>query len=458
LNPLGVTLKQNSKIRAFHQSCAGIGAIAAILLLASCTPKQQTVRCNPPAADSKNSQGITKTSDIQLSLLIDGTPSMEGYVKNSNSNYLKTFQLLDSASSTGWSSNQTNITYFRFGSKKQTINRETFLRAQLPGFYQGGAEFNVSRIDTVLTPPKANTLNIIVTDLYQKDADVQLVQNILKKEYLEAGYAIGVLAIKSEFNGTIYDVGLSGQSFAYSTAGKAATAFHPFYVMVLGSYGNVQHFFEQLNRSGLTSVPHQFMIFYPQLVAKAGVLNPEILKKDLPKGINPTKSLNDGRVVLRREAQDPVQFFSIDKSLNQPIANQIAYEPLPNVLPVQSGAIALNTTSQQFQSKTKGFQAFQTEAVTLSDWKIEPKTIRFQTLIQAAKLDKGIYQIIFDALPLELQEPNWWSLWNANEGSLDGSKTNNLLSFLRGLRLSTTELVKQQKTAIARICYGIQRK
>jgi hypothetical protein len=458
LNPLGVILKQYSKTLTFSKSCAGIGAIAAILLLASCTPNQQTIRCQPPATDPKNNQGITKTNDIQLSLLIDGTPSMEGYVKNQNSQYLKTLQLLDSASSTGWSGNQTNVTYFRFGSTKQTINRETFLRAQLPGFYQGGADFNVSRIDTVLSPPKANTLNVIVTDLYQKDADVQLVQNILKKEYLEAGYAIGVLAIKSEFNGTIYDVGLSGQSFAYSTTGKAATTFHPFYVMVLGSYGNVQHFFEQLSRSGLTSVPYQMIIFYPQLVAKAGVLTSEMLKKDLPKGINPTKSLNDGRVVLRKEAQDPVQFFAIDKSLNQPISNQIAYEPLPHVLPAASGEIALNVTSQKFQSKTKGFQPFQTEAVTLSNWKVEPKNIQFQTLIQPAKLDKGIYQFTFDVLPLELQEPNWWSTWTANEGSLDGSKTNNLLSFLRGLRLSTTELVKQQKTAIARLCYGIQRK
>jgi hypothetical protein len=432
--------------------------IAIAFLVTACAPNQQTISCKSPDIDPQIRQSLSKTDGIQLSLLIDGTPSMEGYVTTPNSQYLRTLQLLDSASSTGWNSSTTKVTYSKFGTKKQVINRDAFLRAQLPEFYKGGAEFNVSRIDAVLSPPKTDSLDVVVTDLYQKDADVQLVQNLLKQNYLEAGYAIGILAIKSEFSGTVYDVGLSGKSFTYSSAGKAANAFHPFYVILLGTYGNVQHFFEQMNRSGLNAAQQQFMIFYPHLVANHGFLSTDISKKGLPKGINLTKSLNDGRVVLRGTSGSPVQLFSITPSVDQPILNTISYEPLPHVLTVQSDAIALNTSSQKFQSKTKDFQPITTDAVKLSNWKVEPKTIQFQTMIQPTKLEKGIYQFTFDALPLELKEPSWWEVWNANEGSLDGSKTNNLLPFLRGLRLNTTELMKQDKSTIARICYGIQRK
>jgi hypothetical protein len=434
-------------------------AIASVFLLTACGPEQQTISCAPPAEAQSNS--LTQTDGVKLSVLIDGTPSMQGYVNNlPNSRYAQTLKLIDSAASTGWTSANSAVKYYRFGTQKQVIDRETYLRSQLPVFYQGGADFSVSRIDTVLDKPAPDRLDVVVTDLYQKDADVQIVQNQLKDRYLEQGYGVGILAIKSEFNGTIYDVGLSGQQFSYSTVGKAPAQFHPFYVMILGSYGNIQHYYEQLQKNGLGDVEHQFLVFYPQPVRQVAVLDANAAIQKLPKAIQQPKALNDGKVVVQKKsAADPVQFFTLPrKTVAEPFETKVSYAPLPHTLPIQPSAIALTTIAERYQTRAKGFQPVQTtDGFQLRDWQVTDSTLQFKTQFQTDKLEKGIYRFSFDASPTELSEPAWWKTWTATEGSLEGAKTNNLLPFLRGLRLSTTAQMKQQKVAIARLCYGLQK-
>jgi hypothetical protein len=439
---------------------AGLGAIATVFLLSACGPQQQQVSCESPVPKAAT-VSLNPSAAIQLSVLIDGTPSMEGYVNGlPDSRYNKTLQLIDSASSTGWNRAGTSIKYYRFGTQKQSIDRETYLRAQLPAFYQGGANFSVSRIDAALSEPSPDGLSAIVTDLYQKDADVRLVQNQLAQRYLEKGYAIGVLAVKSEFKGTIYDVGLTSQSFTYSTVSQSSQSFHPFYVILLGSYGNINRFFEQLKRNGLSDVEHQFEIFYPQPIQQPAMLDPNGIKGNSRKDLIQPKALNDGQVVIRKKnAQEPVQFFVMSsKTQPTPLPVEVPYKPLDNVLPLEPTAIALKVTAEEYQKQSKSFQPINNQGIQLSDWKVEPQAIQFQSKFQTDALDKGIYRFTFDASPSDLAEPDWWAAWNASEGNLNGGKTNNLLPFLRGLRLSTVELMKQQNPVMARLCYAIQKK
>jgi hypothetical protein len=436
----------------------GLSAISVVFLLTACGPDRQTISCAPPTEAPPN--GLTPTDGIQLSVLIDGTPSMQGYVNNlPSSRYAQTLKLIDSASSTGWTGAKSAVKYYRFGTQKQVIDRETYLRSQLPAFYQGGADFSVSRIDTVLDKPSPDRLDVLVTDLYQKDADVQIVQNQLKDRYLEQGYGVGILAIKSEFNGTIYDVGLSGQQFGYSTAGKAPPLFHPFYVMILGSYGNIQHYYEQLQKNGLGDVDHRFVVFYPQPVRQVSVLDSRAILQKLPNNLQQPKVLNDGKVVLQKKsAVAPVQFFALTrKTAAEPFETKVVYSPLPHTLPIQPSAISLTTVAERYQNKAKGFQSVQTDGFQLSDWQAEDSSLQFKGRFQPDKLEKGIYRFTFEASPTELGEPAWWKTWTAMEGSLEGAKTNNLLPFLRGLRLSTTAQMKQQKVAIARLCYALHK-
>ena len=433
------------------------GAIALSSILIGCSPSQKPISCSPPAISTEAAARLQQTPSIQLSLLLDGTPSMQGYVNDlPDSRYGKTLRFIDSATSTGWNSATTK--YYRFGTKKQPIDRDTFLKAQLPAFYQGGDNFSTSNIDAALVEPAENQLSLVVTDLYQKDADVRLVQNLLAQRYLSKGYAVGILAVKSEFKGTVYDVGISNQNFEYATPGKSAKAFHPFYVILLGSYGNINHFFDQLQRNGLSAVEHEFVIFSPQPIEQATTLSEA--KVTPRKDILQPKALNDSHVLVRKEKPtDPVQFLVVTKKTeNQFIDVELPYRGLKGVLALDGEAIALKPTIEKYQSQSKGFQPITTQGFQLTDWRVNNQTLRFKTKIQADQLENGIYRFNFDATPTDFTEPDWWNNWNATEGNLDGSKTNNLLPFLRGLRLRTAELMKQQKPVIARLCYAVQKK
>ncbi len=432
------------------------------LLLTACAPPQQkTFSCDPPATPAAIKQELRKTEAIKLSVLIDGTPSMQGYVNSPSSRYAKTLQHIDSASSISWPDSQRTVKYYRFGTEKTALDRAAYIRAKLPEFYRGGPTLNVSRIDAILEPPSPDSLSVIVTDLYQKDADVRLVQNKLKSQFLEQNAAVGVVAVKSEFKGTVYDVGLTGQTFTYSTEAQKAERFHPFYVMLLGSYGNIQHFYDQMQASGMTQVDHEFVIFSPQVTEQPAMLTPEVQTRELPKTIRQPTALKDGPLSLRKKNKaDPVQFLLLTRKTEATtVDHRLPYKPLPYVLPIKSGAIALSQSLEKYQGKSQGFQKISnTSFLQLTDWETTADSLQFKARFQPDKAEKGIYQLQVDAKPAELAEPDWWQQWNAEDGNLDGSKTNNLLPFLRGLRLSTTAIMKQQLPIMARLCFGLQKK
>ena len=88
-----------------HQKKALVrcGAIAAVALLFGCSPQSQTISCQPPQSSPELAEKLKQTPSLQLSVLLDGTLSMQGFVNSQpDSRYRQTLRLIDSASSTGW--------------------------------------------------------------------------------------------------------------------------------------------------------------------------------------------------------------------------------------------------------------------------------------------------------------------------------------------------------------------
>lgn len=440
-----------------------MAAITTTFLLNACGPDQQLLSCDLSTGENNSVLAANQKSEaIKISVLVDGTLSMQGYVNGlTNSQYIKTLKLIDSVSSTNWIKSKSDVKYYRFGTKKNLISRETYLRAQLPQFYGNGTNLEVSRIDTAMPSASQDHLSIVLTDLYQKDADVTRVRNELNQSYLRKGYAVGILAIKSEFNGMIYDVGVKSQKLSYTTKDKSSDKQHPFYIMLLGSYPNVSYFFNQLKQHGSDLIKNdQFVIFYPQPVHQTSFLNSNIDSHELPKNLRHAKALNDGNVLVKVKEKQPVELFIVNNRLGeQNIRYELPYHLLPNTLSVSSAGVSINTKPEKYNNKSNNFEAVDTEGFQLSNWKVTAgKETNFLVNLQPKDMEKGIYRFTTNVYPLELKEPAWWSSWSSNEDSMDGSKTNNLLSFLRDLKLSTTELMKAEKPTIAHLCYAIQKK
>jgi hypothetical protein len=446
-----------------RENCLSLGWVAiALLFLPGCAPAQQTVSCDPPRSSENPILAIgPKTDAVKISISIDGTPSMQGFVNSlPSSAYLRTLQLIDSVSSTAWVGAPSQIKYYRFGTTRQALDRATYRRAQLPEFYGASAEMGVSNINLAINPPQKETLEVIITDLYQKNADISLVQNQLNQSYLQKGYAVGVLGIKSEFKGTIYDVGIRGQKFQYSTAGLDANQFHPFYVVLLGSYGNINHFFEQLQKNDPELIQKaEFSIFYPQPVSQVAFLESPTAPKQLPKNYKRSKALNDGSVLIKVKNDQPVELLTLNKGA-QPstLEYRLPYYPLSHLPILDASQINLQITTEKLTPKSKSFQAIKSKVMAWENWRIDPKLIQFSAKINPPDLDPGIYRTVVNVHPTDFILPDWWQNWSSREGNLDGSRTHNLLPFLKDLQSSTTALMTAHKPTIAHLCYVLQKK
>ena len=117
-------------------------------------------------------------------------------------------------------------------------------------------------------------MNVIITDLYQKDSDITKVNLEIKNNYLNSnlvdkGYAVGVMAIKSEFQGTVYTELSSTSQFSYNTQGKKPLQYHPFYVIFLGKYSDIDTYFTKLIKNGGELLQDsKLVIFSPRSILK----------------------------------------------------------------------------------------------------------------------------------------------------------------------------------------------
>lgn len=455
-----------------NKAIYAVGITILSLTLTGCI-KQDNWECSLPTNGELQHQASTSGSITPI-VQIDGTPSMQGFVNIPDSRYIRTLRLLDMATTTAFSQSQPPR-YYRFGLNRTRLSGETSTRiAQSPGFYDGSSEsFLDARIDKAVEPidnTPVNEVYIVVTDLYQQEGEMTAVLNSLKTNYLDKGYAVGILGVRSEFDGIVYDVGLTNEYSDYTTTPNKPETFHPFYVMVLGTYENVASYFDRLKQAsqsdGLNFSDDQFVIFYHRLVEQPSLLNIEsdILGSNLA-GIERQVTINDGNVMLlvpNERNIERLMFKNTDSAeQSQGIQYEFAYNPLPYVLSVSPDfqlkfAGTFNNDSPDFEDIDRNAVA---EFMQASNWNIQENTIDFSMLFNSPKMETGVYKITVDVVPTSITGRNWWPKWNlAEKDQFDGSKTYNLLPFLEQLQAITFQKISESPDGkIAKLCYVLHK-
>jgi hypothetical protein len=411
---------------------------------------------------------------------------MEGYVNQGNTRYKQTLKLLDDT----FSLSDGELKYNRLGLNTKQIQRSQFIQdAREPKFYSGNNDYplqSVSQIDKAIKPGNDNQMNVIVTDLYQKDSDVTLVNRVIRNNYLNSnllnkGYAVGVIAIKSEFQGTVYTEVSNSSQFSYNTQGKKPNQYHPFYVIFLGKYSDIDYYFNKLNQEGEEVIKDsQLVIFSPQNILTKTLHFPTknspqtaVIKDKSSKTYQDYRrySFNNRRIRIEGEGY-PLELLQVGIRDTDKIS--IDYQ-LPASYSKYS--LPLKTTSIETKIRTKDaityLLDFQNNTdnntdthnkIKLGEFKLdeEGQKFKFTTIIQPENIEPNkIHVITADLIATELQEPDWWEEWSSNESNItDGSKTYNLITFLRGLKRITTDLMTQNnnQSNLGRFCYVIQKK
>ena len=438
-------------------------AITTSLLLSSCSPNQpELFSCEDPDQISQQ----TEPENLNISIRVDGSGSMLGYVSNSQSNYVKTLQSLDDIFYS-----HPRVNYYRSGLDKNTnsfnqeISINLFDKAQNEEFYD---ESNpslfpgvTSALAETITPlENQEQLLIIVTDLVADEAKVEEINRKVNDYYFsKPGYAAAIVGIKSEFDGKVY----------VTSEGKINSFEHekdrPFYLLWLGPHQTIIDYLKQLKKTENFPDNSEIVIFAPHNLVQDFVYLDGEVNSSSDENVITKKNhyLGSGQSKVEAEDERSQLWEIIDRNKKIDISDSVSISLSEYSLAIKTNSIITNSQVEFFSNYspegkdvTQNFK--NSSAIKLHSWKIsEDKTqLSFINTINTNKFTKsGTYLFTVDIVAKDLKIPVWWAEWSQDVGSPnDGSKTQNLSRLLKRFTSPTITSIQGNSNVIGRFCYA----
>ena len=398
--------------------------------------------------------GLSPISDkLVARIYFDATLSMQGFVVPGSTHYTRICPALESMIVSGWQDE--TVRFFRFGERVEPINRSTYLQSGYENFYEEEDIFGKTYIEKVIeneaqfvnpdigqirapedpeeidandtpeeAPVLANTegqLVVIVTDLFQDDSDITQLIGHVKDKYIKKGVDVGLFGLRSQFDGTVYDIGSGeGSSLRYrSTPGNPET-FRPFYLLVLGRHADITHYFDRLK---VNNPDAKTIIFSRYLVSPLLSFDDAEIE---------TNNLNS-KTINSDHSQDPrlKQYEIVRSSEPAKISAKMKYVPLPHAIsfdpevplkidkPAPKGGTEESSEGEKWLEVKSGLSENElTVKFTLSE-SLTGKAIYLYEVTLSPDIDA-------------YQTPDWCSDWDMGD-ERNGSKTLNLVNFVSGL-------------------------
>jgi hypothetical protein len=169
---------------------------------------------------------------------------MKGYAVDPSGPYVKFLDELEESIQTAWK--RTDIHYWKFGTKVRELSRDALRSGvRTPEFYMEHGMSEVTGIDQVINCSSKSGVSVIITDLFQREGDVNAIVSRVKDQCFARGMSVAVLGIKSPFNGTVYDAKVPPSYQYVSKAGDPAT-YRAFYALMFGRKSDLNRLFESL--------------------------------------------------------------------------------------------------------------------------------------------------------------------------------------------------------------------
>ncbi|MDJ0903438.1 MAG: hypothetical protein QNJ55_32040 [Xenococcus sp. MO_188.B8] len=453
----------------------------ASLILTGCADSK-TWNCVLPSSQNQNS--VQSSDQITPIIQIDGTLSMQGFVKIPDSQYIQTLQLIDRVANRAFSKSPQ---YYKLGLEKEKLAQETSSqKAQRQEFYT----LQDALLEKALIPldeDSSNELSIIITDLYREDSDITpVIQGF--KNYLSQGYAVGLLPIKSQFNGFVYDTFVTRIKFLHQKP-------RPFYVIFLGKHENIISYFEQLKKSNSNFIDlNNSLVFSLNNIKQIAHFNINKDFKRFSSGVERAKEIFNQDLQLKLINENHVERLVIEEKQiehKQPFkysysnSNEIEYHSLPYTLPIKTNLQVKSclydkkNKNIQDDKNTKDSQKFlrcpkeklktspnQSHFIKFSDFDIDRDKMTFLTEYINSNLNDRIETVVVDVFPSEITLPSWIDDWSFEEHDKNqtndfyGSRTYNLRQLLLDLSAATNNELNKSKeqSLIGRFCFVVHKR
>lgn len=227
----------------------------------------------------------TTPDSIRIDLYIDATLSMQGFVSNSQSKYIKFIDELRTTSGVAWRS--VDERYFKFGTKIKEIDLNEFKNFHNKSFYHEPGIYEKTNIDLVIDQTDISRVSVVLTDLFQDEGDILSIEQQIMNKCFTNGVQVAILGVQSQFSGNIYDLGKNTPPYYYASSDEDESTYRPFYALMFGDPDNIEHLFNNLSTVLPFVDESKFLVLSNFLVDKLSV---KLNKKRECRSLNARKS------------------------------------------------------------------------------------------------------------------------------------------------------------------------
>ena len=201
-----------------------------------------------------------KNEPVVMDVYWDATCSMQGYTTIPQNNiYLG---LPDNLEDIG--TNLGEVHFFRFGENITPMEGRQHRKFMESGFYNEV----ITSANKVIENSDPNHLSIILTDLFETDADWSNLAKQIKEKYFLKYQSVAVIGIKNPFKGDIFDVGYENSGKIFYDSGLDTAKFRPFYMLVMGSDKDVRSFITKCKERMGNDERVKYLLFTNKMVDK----------------------------------------------------------------------------------------------------------------------------------------------------------------------------------------------
>jgi hypothetical protein len=397
--------------------------------------------CSPPWADDAPPVEIppmpggeqTNTEQAAVDIYWDATFSMQGYTTIQEQNAYRS--LPDNLEDIGTSIGETK--FFAFGENIKPLEGRSHRQFMESSFY---GEV-ITAIHNVVQNANLDHLSIVVTDLFESDADWSILAKQIKDKYFAAHRSVAIIGVKNPFAGDIFDVGYKDHSKIYYDSGADKNKFRPFYMVLMGPDKDVRTFIARWKaRSASPANEMQYLLLTENLVDNVPSLsNMNIVQSD---NFYPDQSvdLSDSRMteyginsksdLAALEARFVVQPSDDVCKIN-------AFNTRARVLALEDGEWKEQPSGKEIKMELNQSDENSSEYA----WKLSFYAAR------ALKPDSiNLVEAVVTPSRDGFELPDWVNAWsmNTNDSQMqfDGSKTINFQKFASSLKDSAMDAMR----------------
>jgi len=399
----------------------------AAMLFGGCGDEKNLVINMPKEAGQAVQQ---EQSSPVVDIYWDATESMRGYTAIPAGIYRT---LPDNMGDLATAMGETH--FYRFGEVVTPLEGRSYRAFSNPDAY---TEL-VTSFGKVIDQADPQHLSIVITDLFESDADWSNVTQKLREKYFAQHLGVAVIGVKNPFQGDIYDVGMNAAKYSWDS-GSNPQKFRPFYLFLMGPEQEIRDFLQRwqehfVSEAGIVEM--QYAVFSENLGAE-GISFPELQVAD-SKNLYNTESL---------EIKDKrVKEFGYDgKSDETSLTVACKYRPMNGACLADMAKLdksvqifSQNEESSEWEIVDEGTDAPRLEIGSVDGEGNYNVTLTFvpEQHLVPEKVNFIHAKIAPEARSLKL--PPWVKDWNManidlDPNAFDGSKTANLQHILESLR------------------------